>query len=110
MATVWTRTPASAASHKTSHKTRSYKGSTVNTSWGPLEVIISVKSKRITRVSVVDPTHTARSQIIASRAIPILKSETLQAQSANISEVSGATTISQAYIRSLQAAVKSAHL
>jgi uncharacterized protein with FMN-binding domain len=59
---------------------------------------------------VTDPTHTARSQVLDDRAIPILIQETLSAQSARINEVSGATTISQAYISSLQAAVKSAHL
>jgi uncharacterized protein with FMN-binding domain len=45
-----------------------------------------------------------------SQAVPILIQETLSAQSARINDVSGATTISQAYISSLQAAVKSAHL
>lgn len=107
--------PTFAATHKAtskakSTKTKTYKGSTINTMWGPIQVDLKVKGKKITGVTVVDPTHTARSQVIASQAIPILKQETLQAQRANINEVSGATTISQAYIQSLQAAVKAAHL
>lgn len=103
-----TSAPASAATVKTATKT--YKGSTVNTTWGPMQVDIAVKGKKIVKVKVVDPTHTSRSQVLADRAIPILVQETLTAQSARINEVSGATTLSQAYITSLQAAVKSAHL
>jgi uncharacterized protein with FMN-binding domain len=91
-------------------KSHIYKGSTVNTNWGPIQVAITVKSKKITSVKVVDPAHTARSLVLDGRAVPILIAETLSAQSARINQVSGATTISQAYITSLQAAVSSAHL
>ena len=101
-----TNMPAYAATAKA----HTYKGATVNTNWGPIQVIITVKSKKITSVKVVDPTHTARSAILDGRAIPILIQETLSAQSARINQVSGATTISQAYITSLQAAVSSARL
>ena len=101
-----TNMPAYAAAARA----HTYKGTTVNTNWGPIQVTITVKSKKITSVKVVDPTHTARSMVLDGRAIPILIQETLSAQSAQISQVSGATTISQAYITSLQAAVSSAHL
>jgi uncharacterized protein with FMN-binding domain len=110
LAGALTNTPASAATVKASAKAHVYKGATVSTNWGPIQVAITVKSKKITNVKVTDPTHTARSQVLDDRAIPILIQETLSAQSARINEVSGATTISQAYISSLQAAVKSAHL
>src|SRR5690242_8363455 len=106
VAGAFTSTPTVAATAKA----RTYKGSTINTQWGPIQVIITVKSKKITSVKVVDPTHTARSHVIDDRAVPILIQETLAAQSARIDEVSGATTISQAYISSLQSAIKSAHL
>lgn len=98
------------AATKTSAKVHTYRGSTVNTTWGAIQVSIAVKGKKITGVAVSDPTHTARSGVIDSQAIPVLKQETLQAQSARINEVSGATTISQAYISSLQSAIKAAHL
>lgn len=102
--------PASAATVKATAKAHVYKGSTVSTNWGPIRVAITVKSKKITNVKVTDPTHTARSMVLDGRALPILIQETLSAQSARINAVSGATTISQAYISSLQAAVASAHL
>ena len=44
------------------------------------------------------------------QAVPVLRQEALQAQSANIDTVSGATVTSQGYITSLQAALDAAHL
>jgi uncharacterized protein with FMN-binding domain len=87
-----------------------YKGASISTNWGTVQTIITVKGKRITSVKVVDPTHTARSLILSSRAVPVLISETLSAQSARIDTVSGATTISQAYITSLESALSKARL
>jgi len=101
-------TPAHAASKTV--KSYAYKGSVVETQWGPIQVSITVKNKRIVDVRASAPTHTARSAVLDSQALPVLRQEALQAQSANINEVSGATTISQAYITSLQAAIKKAHL
>jgi uncharacterized protein with FMN-binding domain len=47
-----------------------------------------------------------RSQFINSQAVPLLRSEVLQAQSANINLISGATFTSQAFATSLQAAIE----
>jgi uncharacterized protein with FMN-binding domain len=79
-----------------------------STRYGPIQVTISVKNKRIYAVKATNSPQDARSVFIQGQAIPILKQETLSAQSANINEVSGATDISGAYIQSLQAAVKKA--
>jgi uncharacterized protein with FMN-binding domain len=113
---------ATAAVKSASKKTVSIKtfaGSTVSVDrWGELRVTITVRKtttvtgrkKKVTRkivgVSVPTyPNHTDRSQAINERAIPILRSETLQAQSANIDLVSGATDSSESYVQSLQAAI-----
>jgi hypothetical protein len=53
--------------------------------------------------------HTSRSQFIMSQALPILRQEFLTAQSARIQNVSGATLTSQAFTKSLQAALLKAH-
>lgn len=103
-------TPTNAATLKATAKAHVYRGATVSTNWGPIQVAITVKSKKITKVTVTDPTHTARSVVLDGRALPILIQETLSAQSARINSVSGATTISQAYINSLQSAVAKAGL
>ena len=99
--------------------TRSFTGPTVSVSrWGNLYVRIKVRktttitngkkkiARRIVSVSVpLYPNHTDRSIFINTQAIPILRSATLQKQSANIGYVSGATDTSDSYASSLQAAI-----
>ena len=87
-----------------------YTGAAVSSQYGPIQVAITVGSSRITAVTVSASPDSPRSQIIEAQAIPILKSETLQAQSASVNTVSGATDISNAYIQSLQSALSKAHL
>ena len=64
-------------------------------------------TRKITAVSVPTyPNHTDRSVYISSQALPILKSEALQAgMTANINLVSGATDSSDAFASSLQSAI-----
>jgi len=69
-----------------------------------------VTGNKITNVIIAAPRDNPRSAYINSYAVPILVSETLQARSANIDAVSGATYTSESYISSLQAAPAAAHL
>jgi len=88
---------------------RTFKGSVQQMQqWGPIQVSIVVAKKKIAKVNVSATAHSGRSVEIQSNAIPILKSETLKAQSATIDTISGATDMSTAYIVSLQDALKSA--
>jgi uncharacterized protein with FMN-binding domain len=87
-----------------------YKGPLVNMRWGPVQATITVKGKKITSVKITTLPENFRSQFIDQQAVPLLKQETLQAQSANVAIVSGATMTSAAYIQSLQAALQKAHL
>ncbi len=76
--------------------------------WGPIQVTITVKHKKISKVSAQVAPDNPRSSFIESQALPLLKQEVLQAQSANIQELSGATDTSIGYLSSLQSAVKKA--
>ena len=88
-----------------------YSGSVAQTRWGPVQVSITVANGRITSVSVpVYPNGNGRDAEINSYALPILRQETVDAQSANIDTVSGATVTSDGYLQSLQAAIDAAHL
>ncbi|MDQ2741078.1 MAG: FMN-binding protein [Chloroflexota bacterium] len=88
---------------------KTFKGSIEDMQqWGQIRVSIVVKNKTISKVKVQNDYHTGRSLSIQSQAIPMLRQETLQAQSAHIDTISGATNTSDAYITSLQAAVKAA--
>jgi uncharacterized protein with FMN-binding domain len=85
-------------------------GATSGMKWGPVTVRIRVSGKRITDVASSLPTERSRSAQINNRAAPILKREVLQAQSARIHSVSGATMTSSAYVVSLRSALSKAHL
>jgi uncharacterized protein with FMN-binding domain len=99
----------SASSSSTAAKT--YTGATASTRWGDVQVAITVINGRITGVQVpVYPTENGRDQEINAYALPILRQETVDAQSADIDTVSGATVTSDGYLQSLQSALDAAHL
>jgi FMN-binding domain len=86
-------------------------GAVANTSYGPMQVQITVAGKIITKAVAVQQTNTgAQSQQIDAMAIPQLNQETLTAQSANINAVSGASYTSAGYKQSLQSAIDQAGL
>ena len=86
-------------------------GAVAATQWGPVQVRLSVSSGTITDVSVVQyPSGNPRDDEINSVALPQLIQETLDAQSAQIDMVSGATVTSSGYLQSLQSAIDQAGL
>ena len=89
---------------------QTYDGSVVNTRYGPVQVEITVSGGKITAVTAIELPSGGRSGAISSYVEPILSSEALSAQSASIDLVSGATYTSEAYARSLQAALDQAGL
>ncbi|MEU8750317.1 FMN-binding protein [Streptomyces chartreusis] len=77
------------------------KGSTVNTDKGPVQVQVTFAGDRITAVTMLQqPNHPQ-----TTAAVPQLVAETLEAQSADVDTVSGATITSDGYKESLQAAI-----
>jgi uncharacterized protein with FMN-binding domain len=76
-------------------------GSTVATQKGDVQVEVTFDGERITAVRMLkQPDHPQ-----TEGAVPVLIEETLQAQSADIDTVSGATLTSDGYKESLQAAI-----
>jgi uncharacterized protein with FMN-binding domain len=97
--------PSSTASPSTTPSTGSstVTGDVAQTQWGPVQVKLTVQAGKITAVSVPQyPNGNRRDAEINDYALPILINETVQAQSAAIDMVSGATVTSDGYIRSLQ--------
>ncbi|MGI5378973.1 FMN-binding protein [Streptomyces sp. CA-251387] len=77
------------------------KGSTVQTDKGPVQVQVTFDGTEITAVKMLQqPNHPQ-----TTAAVPKLIAETLEAQSADIDTVSGATITSDGYKESLQAAI-----
>jgi len=96
-------------SGSSSSSTKTYSGSVAQTRWGPVQVQITVQDGKITKVTVLQqPSGNHRDEEINSYALPILISDTLDAQSAQIDMVSGATVTSEGYVTSLQAALDEA--
>jgi uncharacterized protein with FMN-binding domain len=96
---------------KTTATTRTINGAAADTRYGPVQVQIKVSGNRIVSSdAIVYPTNERRDREINDYAVPQLNDETVQAQSANIDTVSGATYTSDGYRQSLQSAIDAAHL
>lgn len=87
---------------------RTIDGSLVRTRYGDVEVRITVSAGSVTDIEAVALPTGGRSGQISNYVEPVLASEALAAQSAAIDIVSGATYTSDAYARSLQAALDDA--
>lgn len=100
---------SSGSSSSTAAKT--YAGDTAQTQWGPVQVQITVKNGKITASDVLQvPSGNPRDDEINSYAVPVLNSEVVATQNANIDMVSGATVTSDGYVQSLQSALDQAGL
>jgi uncharacterized protein with FMN-binding domain len=84
-------------------------GADVSTQYGDVQVQVTVSSGRITDVrALLLPNDRSRSVEISQQSEPILRTEALQAQSAQIDIVSGASFTSEGYAQSLQSALDKA--
>ena len=104
-------TGSSGSSGSSSSASKTYAGDAVQTQFGPVQVQITVSDGTITKSEVLQvPWNNGRDQEINSQAVPILNSEAVQSQSAQIDMVSGASFTSNGYISSLQSAIDQANL
>jgi uncharacterized protein with FMN-binding domain len=105
-----TTSPATPATPGSGGGTGTFTGEAADTRYGPVQVRITVAGGRITDAQAVDyPQESGRDVRINSAAVPELNQEALQAQSAQIDTVSGATYTSEGYQQSLQSAIDQAH-
>ena len=92
-------------------KSGTFLGSAYMTRYGAVQVSVTVKSGKITKVTVpVYPTQSFRDQQINSQAIPMLEQEVIVAQSSNINNISGASFTAQGFYISLVSALGKAGL
>ena len=81
-------------------------GDPVSTRYGPVQVKVTIKNRKITSVDPLALTGAdRRSAQISAAAAPTLRQEALSRQSAAIDAVSGATYTSAGYAQSLQSAL-----
>jgi uncharacterized protein with FMN-binding domain len=85
---------------------RTLVGANEPNKWGPVQVEIIVRGTQILDVRPLQlPVGHSRSAQISNQSAPYLRAEVLQAQSARINGVSGATYTSRGYAASVQSAI-----
>lgn len=92
------------------YKNGTYTGSVADAFYGNVQVQVTISGGKITDVQFLQyPSDRSTSVYINSQAMPLLKQEAIQAQSANVAGVSGASATSAAFIQSLTDALSQAH-
>lgn len=88
------------------YKDGTFVGTVADAFYGNIQVQVVMQAGKITDVQFLQyPNDRSHSIEINQYAMPILTQEAIQAQSANVDIVSGATDSSQAFIQSLQTAL-----
>ena len=110
-----TNTTSSSGSTTTQTSSASYKDGTYNgttdTAYGTVSIAVVINGGKITDVQFLQmPSDQGHSREVTAFAEPLLKQTTLQNQSANIDFVSGATSTSDGFQQSLQAALDQAKM
>jgi len=91
------------------YKDGSYTGVEIDAFYGLVRVQMIVQSGKIANVQFLEYPQDRRTSVrINSFAVPRLQQEAVQAQSANVNMISGATLTSQAFMMSLQSAITQA--
>jgi uncharacterized protein with FMN-binding domain len=91
------------------YKDGTFTGPTTNAYYGQVQVQVVINGGKISAVTFLNyPQDRRTSQRINAYAVPQLQTEAVQAQTAKVNVVSGATLTSQAFMASLQSALNSA--
>ena len=91
------------------YKNGTFTGSTFDAYYGNVQVVATISKGRLSNISFLDyPQDRSASLQRSNYAIPILKSEAISSQSANVDSVSGVTYTSEAFMSSLSTALAKA--
>ncbi len=102
---------ATGASPASGYTDGTYTGPVVDAYYGLMQIQAVIRNGRLASVNILEyPSDRRTSVYINRQALPLLRNEVLSAQSANVDIVSGATLSSEAFLRSLDAAMTKARL
>ncbi len=91
------------------YKNGQFTGQEVDAFYGIVQVQVNIQGGKIANVQFLQyPNDRSRSVYINSQAMPMLQQEAIQAQSAQVDIIGGATLTSQAFVMSLQSALDTA--
>lgn len=106
-----TMMPADPGNSTPTYKDGTYVGDSQDTTYGTVQIAVVVSGGQISDVKFLKmPDDLGHTQEVTAFAEPLLKYQTLQAQSAHIDFVSGATQTSEGYEQSLQSALNQANM
>ena len=101
--------PTTAPAASSGYKDGTYTGPSVDVNWGNVQVQATIQGGKIANVQFLQyPNERNTSVRINSFAVPQLEQEAIQAQSANVDIVTGATLTSEGFQQSLQDALNQA--
>jgi len=104
-----TSTPAAGSAVSAAYKDGQYTGSVADAYYGNVQVQVTIAGGKLTKVNFLQyPSDRSTSRAINSQAVPYLQQEAIQAQSAQVDTVSGATYTSEAFVQSLGSALSQA--
>jgi uncharacterized protein with FMN-binding domain len=104
-----TPAPTNAPTPAAAYRDGQYTGPAANAYYGYIQVKATIRGGQIADVQFLQyPGDRDTSRQINTQAMPYLKQEAIQAQSAHVDIISGATDSSQAFIESLTAALAKA--
>lgn len=102
-------TPTPTATPSGQYKNGTYTGSVADAYYGNIQVQATIKSGALVAVKFIQyPNDRDNSIRINTQAMPYLQQEAIQAQSAQVDIISGATDSSRAFIQSLSDALSQA--
>ncbi len=101
--------PSTKSTTTSQYKNGTYTGSVADAFYGNVQVSVTVSGGKITAVTFLQhPSDRQTSMMINNQAMPMLSQQAIQAQSANVDGVSGASATSQAFVQSLSSALAKA--
>ena len=104
-----THTPTPTQTPQGQYVDGTYTGSPADAYYGMVQIQATISGGKLAGVAFLQyPNTHSTSVYINDQAMPLLQSEAIQAQSANVNIVSGATFTSQAFQQSLQSALQQA--
>jgi uncharacterized protein with FMN-binding domain len=104
-----TSSSSSSSSSGSGYRDGSYDGQDYPNEFGDVQVRVVVKGGRVSDVQPLQmPSDRERSALISQEAGPLLHDEVVQAQSAQIDTIGGATFTSESYAQSVQSALDKA--
>jgi len=102
-------TPLPTAVTAAGYKDGTYIGDATSSMYGPAQAEVIISNGQITDVKFLQyPSDRAASAAKSNMAMPVIKQEVIQSQSANVNTVSGATQTAESFIQSISSALSKA--